>query len=211
MISKCSTVVLSKSKFSDFEVFPGPGIDNLFLVGYSYDEDGNAYNVKIDAESIVSGNKFPNIINVLDTDGNDNYKWKHIDSQHFVCEFNTVDFEPYVEVKEFEPAALAEDSKWIFGFKLSDETPVGTVVTVNLKNIPGELVHAVKLYFSDNSNAGEFIVEHVKEIPWQLVMEVVKTTEGARYLNARVIDADSEIDYDYSKYSNGYVVIPEGD
>lgn len=59
MITKCKPIEITRKKFSDFDIYE-KNENQVFLVGYEIDSDGNKKNVKIDASSISIGNNLPN-------------------------------------------------------------------------------------------------------------------------------------------------------
>lgn len=172
MISKCSTVVLSKSKFSDFDVLPeGVNLDEVFLAGYSFDEDGGTYNVKVQASKVdSSANKGINVIENLQSSGSEpgKYEWKYI-LDNKVCEFDTIDNTPYIEVKGF--CACCADGD--FNFKISDDTQIGTEVTFVLIDIPAS-VKNLKL-FTENGTS-KIVYTHEEDECWTAVFKVLKTS-----------------------------------
>lgn len=59
MITKCKPIEIARKKFSDFDTYE-KNENQVFLVGYEIDSEGNKKNVKIDASAISNGNNSSN-------------------------------------------------------------------------------------------------------------------------------------------------------
>lgn len=211
MISKCSTVVLSKSKFSEFEpLYDGADLDKVFLAGYTFDDEGNAYNVKVQASAILNS-KGPNIINKLyDFDSpQEKYKWVTVNSKN-VCEFNTVDFGSYIEIKEIDSTVYNACEDGVLYIKHSPNMTPGTILNIYIRNISAGDIRAIGIY---NSRADhEYICIHEGCRLWNCLIKLIVTSERTLCQSLRIIDSNTEISYnpeDYDVSSEIDVLAPE--
>lgn len=144
-ISKCDEIVITRKRFSDFTLLDpvlDEDIKNVYLAGYSIDENGHRENVKIKAATFLNKNVVGTAIGTLDEDGADgvlidneqtstgeNVKTVTIESDtaNFI-QINKIDKELFTKYGD-------ENKKYVF-FRLSDEITFGTVIRFYLPNFP---------------------------------------------------------------------------
>lgn len=176
MISKCSTVVLSKTKFSEFEALPeNADLNKVFLAGYSFDETGVPYNVKVQAAAISANYMTANVIKTLYPEGDDGYKWVNIGG-YDICEFDTLNYKPYVEIQAV--CECVDDD--CLRIKISDETEVGTAVKFLVKCIPSKIK---TIEFWDANGMYQVVYEHEEDTSWNCFFEVLKTSNSYLIFN----------------------------
>lgn len=187
-------MVLSKSKFSEFEPLPdGADLDNVFLAGYTSDEDGATYNVKVQASKITD-TKAPNVIYELSSkDCCDNkYKWIEIDRGEYfsninVCEFNTIDYGNYIEVQtltDYIPHLCPDKTLYI---KPCDNNTPGTEFTILINNL--DPIDFKKICISDKcGNVKEVCsIEDSVNRPWGCLFKVIVTDKNMYSITATII------------------------
>lgn len=199
-------MVLSKSKFSEFEPLPaGADLDNVFLAGYTFDEDGNTYNTKVQASSLTE-TKSPNIIPEISTECcSGKYKWVKLASNN-VCEFNVNDYKNYVEVKSFTPGVKELCTNKIFNIKLPDNLEAGTDVKVFLRRLDPGMIQTIAIYSSDGS---KIACVHEGNCLWNCILTLTVTSESAYCTGLKVIDINSEIHYKPEETEEVDVLAPE--
>lgn len=200
-------MVLSKSKFSEFEPLPDDAnLDNVFLAGYTFDEDGNTYNTKVQASSLTES-KGPNIILELTTECcSGKYKWVKLSSNN-VCELNVNDYKNYVEVKSFTNGVKELCSDKVFNIKLPDNLESGTDVKVFLRNLDPGAIQAIAIYSSNNES--EIACIHETNYTWNCILTLTVTSEATYCTGLRIIDFGSEIHYKPEESEEIDVLAPE--
>lgn len=188
-------MVLSKSKFSEFEPLPdGTDLDNVFLAGYTSDEDGTTYNVKVQASKITD-TKAPNVIYELSSkDCCDNkYKWIEIyRGEYFpninVCEFNTIDYGNYIEVQTLATDYISQlcPDKTLY-IKPCDNHVPGTEFTILINNLDPD--YFKKICISDKrGNVKEVCsIEDSINKHWGCLFKVIVTDKNMYSIAATII------------------------
>lgn len=141
-ISRCSEIVISRKKFSDFDLIDPTTkeeCENLYLAGYTEDENGHRENVKLKAISFINaslgsviGNLDPDKPNDIISISNERVDGKVIrvaninySNTNFV-QINKVDESLFYNFNGTEYLCI----------RLSANTPLGTVIKMYLPNFP---------------------------------------------------------------------------
>lgn len=162
MITKCRPIEIARKKFSDFENYE-KNENQVFLVGYEIDTDGNKKNVKIDAKDLSFGSGSSNtdtshksyLINKLVSGKNDYYE-----ANSLGVNFNLSKCGNFIEIIKVDESLFIEcespeeddvnDNVKEFIFTVNGETPGKTsIIIIRLKDENGSLfpLNCDTLYF----------------------------------------------------------------
>lgn len=138
---KCRELVISRKRFSDFSLYDPATkeeCENLYLAGYIEDEDGERENVKLKAASFIN-TSFADVIGTLSPGSKYDsitIKESQVTNQGKVTianiNYNNTNF---IQINKIQNSLFSIiNGKKYFCIRLSQNTPVGTVIKFYLPN-----------------------------------------------------------------------------
>lgn len=173
MISKCRPIEIIRKKFSDFEVYE-KSENEVFLVGYEIDKEGNKKNVKINTKDINFGENTPSKterksfyhdVLLPDYHSNENDYISSEDGYHHKVTFN-VDLGKYFEFDGVDPDIFVvtgecTDADLVIDFS-GTETVMGETTKILMRNVCPNFHESVNIvvnnYYVAEVSKGETLI-----------------------------------------------------
>lgn len=158
MITKCRPIEIIRKKFSDFENYE-KNENEVYLVGYEVDKDGNRKNVKINAKSLNIGENVPSspkslLINEITNAPGKGYTVS-IDSlydNHYCIKFD-VDVADFFQIEKIDPSIIVKENCEEYGLILdirgSLENSIGKTTRIIMYDVCPENYDGVNILYGD--------------------------------------------------------------
>lgn len=160
MIAKCRPIEIIRKKFSDFEKYE-ENENEVFLVGYEIDSEGNKKNIKINAKDIKTDNSellIPKALKIdeLSTapDGSNGYSlsFDRYNDNHYTVTFN-VDVAEYFQIEKVNPEILKKENCDEYGIIIdvggSLDKCIGKTTRIIMYNACPRNIESVNILYGD--------------------------------------------------------------
>lgn len=160
MIAKCKPIEIIRKKFSDFEKYE-ENENEVFLVGYEIDQEGNKKNIKINTKDLKTQNEDTNIPKALKIDelstelnGSNGYdvSFNPNTDNHYTITFN-VDVADYFQIESVSPSIIKKENCDDYGIIIdvggSLEKCIGKYTRIIMYNVCPENYESVNILYGD--------------------------------------------------------------
>ena len=160
MIAKCRPIEIIRKKFSDFEKYE-ENENEVFLVGYEIDSEGNKKNIKINTKDLKTENVDKNIPKALkidelstELDGSNGYSisFNPLTDNHCTVSFN-VDVADYFQIESVSPSIIKKENCDDYGIIIdvcgSLEKCIGKNTRIIMYNVCPEDYESVDILYGD--------------------------------------------------------------
>lgn len=141
-ISRCSEIVISRKKFSDFDLIDPvtkEDTENLFIAGYTEDATGHKENVKIKASTFINARPGAVITSIDTNTPNDliSFVYERVDGDLITISNINYSNTNFIQINKLDNSLFSRyNGKDYFCIRLSPNTSLGSVVRMYLPNFP---------------------------------------------------------------------------